>query len=124
MKPNVYRSAKGAQFRTAPAKILYLMGDINYCRIYLNNGQTVLMSRTLKWYAARLPGFTRIHKRALINPTYARALQLSVPVSRYGYVCMDDQAVLPIARRRLALIQQELAHLPVQKLAYRLTTNR
>ena len=115
MNLKAHPATKGAQFRTCPSQILYLTGDVNYCHIHLANGQMVLMSHTLKWYEERWPGFIRIHKQALTNPTYARSLHLSIPFSRHGYVSMADQTVLPIARRRLA---------PVQKLAYRLTTNR
>ncbi|GAB4039662.1 LytTR family transcriptional regulator DNA-binding domain-containing protein [Spirosoma gilvum] len=113
MKP--YTSAKGAQFRTSPSKILYLIGDINYCRIYLINGEVVLMSHTLKWYEDRWPSFLRIHKRVLINPTYAYSLHMSPHSRNNSHVIMDNQASLPIARRRLIQVQDKLSHLHIQE---------
>ncbi len=76
-----------------------------------------MMSRTLKWYEGRWPSFIRIHKHTLINPTYARSLQLAPRYRENSYVVMDDYASLRIARRRRAFIESELAHLHVEAMA-------
>ncbi|GAB4047807.1 LytTR family transcriptional regulator DNA-binding domain-containing protein [Spirosoma litoris] len=108
-KRKSFHIRKGAHIRTQLAQILYLIGDINYSRIHLVNGEVILMSRTLKWYEGRWPSFIRIHKQTLINPNYARSFILSSTLREAIYVVMADSAKLLIARRRLSLIRKKLA---------------
>lgn len=111
----LYTSDKGAQLRIDPTDVLYLVGESNYCRLYLVTGEIVLMSYTLKWYEERWPSFIRIHKQTLINPQYALLLHLASHLRGNSYVLMDNYASLPISRRRLPQVQEVLAHLQIRK---------
>lgn len=66
------------------------------------------MAHTLKWYAARWPGFVRVHKQFLINPDYASQLTLAPRLRDHSYVVMQDNTSLLISRRRLQHVQQQL----------------
>ncbi|GAB4047799.1 hypothetical protein GCM10028810_32140 [Spirosoma litoris] len=113
-KRKSYQPRKGAHFRAQLAQILYLTGDINYTRIHPTNGQVVLMSHTLKWYEARWPSFIRIHKQALINPQHAQQVKLALRLRDNSQLIMTNWAELPIARRRLSQVKQELTLHPVK----------
>lgn len=66
------------------------------------------MSHTLKWYEARWPSFIRIHKQALINLQHAQQVKLALRLRDNSQLIMTNRAELPIARRRLSQIKQEL----------------
>ncbi|MEM7187748.1 MAG: LytTR family DNA-binding domain-containing protein [Bacteroidota bacterium] len=79
-------------------EIMYCISDSNYTHIHLENGQTILVSRTLKEIEGLLAGahFLRIHHSHLIN------LQ---KIEKYirgdgGYVVMDDKKSLSVSRSR------------------------
>ncbi|GAB4047803.1 LytR/AlgR family response regulator transcription factor [Spirosoma litoris] len=108
-KRKSFHIRKGAHIRTQLAQILYLIGDINYSRIHLVNGEIILMSRTLKWYESRWPSFIRIHKRVLINSQYAQHIKLAPQPRDTSQLIMTNGAELPIARRRLSLVKQEFS---------------
>lgn len=54
--------------------IVLLQGNINYTKLHLENGRTVLLSHTLKFYESFLKthGFLRVHRGYLINPDYVK----------------------------------------------------
>ena len=93
-----------------PQEVLYLRGDVNYSRIYLRSGHIVVSSRSLKWFADQTPQFVRVHKNALINPTYIRALQLASSIRKTSYVIMRNEVPLAISRRRLPFILEQVGH--------------
>ncbi|GAB2555882.1 hypothetical protein GCM10027190_02470 [Spirosoma areae] len=84
--------------------ILYVAGDSNYSWFYLSKGGRVLTCYPLRHYTALLPDFIRVHKGYLVNPAYVVSLERTGPES--AVVSMKNRAVLPVARRRLALVQQ------------------
>ncbi|QMW02701.1 LytR/AlgR family response regulator transcription factor [Spirosoma foliorum] len=102
------RSSHAAQIQHNfdPDQILYLAGDVNYCTVYLLDGRAILSSRTLKWYSNRWPCFIRIHKGYLINPAYVH--NCIVLSSILAYMIMHNGARLPIGRRRISQVIQEL----------------
>jgi len=84
--------------------ITYLQGDGNYTFVHTTTGKRYLVSKTMKTIVAVLDAdFLRIHKSHTINPDHlvARIESDSVLLS-----CGQQ---LPIARRRIAEIQEILA---------------
>ncbi|GAB2519638.1 hypothetical protein GCM10027085_06840 [Spirosoma aerophilum] len=77
------------------------------------NNEVILACRTLKWFATKWPHFLRVHKTTLINPAYMAAFQPAPKANLTSFITMTDKAQLKIARRRLATVQQALAHLEV-----------
>ncbi|MVM34957.1 LytTR family transcriptional regulator [Spirosoma sp. HMF4905] len=98
--------AANQQHKFDPNQVLYLIGDINYCTIYLLNGKSILTSRTLKWYSERWPQFIRIHKANLVNSDHIYSCV--VVSSIVAHLIMRNGARLPIGRRRISEVVQQL----------------
>lgn len=75
--------------------IVHCTADSNYARIYLGNGSSLLVSKTLAKVEAALPGrdFIRIHQSHLVNISSIRCVEkenvrlhcgTTLPVSRQG----------------------------------------
>ncbi|MBD2753326.1 LytR/AlgR family response regulator transcription factor [Spirosoma validum] len=99
-------AAAQLQHNFAPEQVLYLTGDVNYCYVYLVNGNQILSSRTLKWYSDRWPHFIRIHKGSLINPRYVHRFALISPIA--AHLIMRNGASLPVGRRRIKEVMDQL----------------
>ena len=78
--------------------IVYCKGDGRYTWIYLNNGDSLISAKVLKIYEDILsdPEFIRIHKSCLINMNYVKTYDKR----NGGNIIMDNDHVLPIAKRR------------------------
>ena len=52
--------------------VIFLKGDVNYSTVYLESGETKMLSHTLKYYEEflRTHGFLRVHRAFLINPKF------------------------------------------------------
>lgn len=86
-------------FKVIPLKnILYLQGEINYTRIFLNDTEKILTSKTLKEYSLLLSdfGFFRIHQSHLINLSYVK----EYIKGDGGIVVMENGVHLNLSRRR------------------------
>ncbi|MVM41836.1 LytTR family transcriptional regulator [Spirosoma sp. HMF3257] len=94
-----------------PQAILYLTGDVNYSYVHLLNGQVVLSSRTLKWFAQQWPSFVRVHKHALVNLAYVKHIKLASSLRSPSYLIMRDKASLTISRRRVITVVEQLDQL-------------
>jgi two-component system LytT family response regulator len=70
----------------------------NYTYIFLNNGEKVVVSRTMKEYEELLPVelFCRVHHAHLINLNYVKKYHKG----RGGYVEMDDGASIEVSVRK------------------------
>ncbi|QMW04571.1 LytR/AlgR family response regulator transcription factor [Spirosoma foliorum] len=99
-------AAAQLQHNFDPDDILYLIGDVNYSFVYLQNGEQVLSSRTLKWYSDRWPQFIRIHKGSLINPRHVHRCVLVSTIT--AYLIMGNGVRLPIGRRRINEVVDQL----------------
>ncbi|PIA79610.1 hypothetical protein BFR04_01835 [Gaetbulibacter sp. 4G1] len=78
--------------------IIRCKGENNYTLFYLVNGETVLVSKTLKEWEALLVDyqFIRTHKSHLINSTYAKAYVKKDG----GYVLMEDGSAVSVSKSR------------------------
>ncbi|WP_461094187.1 LytTR family transcriptional regulator DNA-binding domain-containing protein [Spirosoma gilvum] len=99
-------AAAQIQHKFDPSQVIYLTGDVNYSSVYLQNGSVILSSRTLKWYHTRWPHFIRIHKASLINPDYVHSCHVISCI--IAQITMQNGAVLPIGRRRIHEVVEEL----------------
>ncbi|GAB4017082.1 hypothetical protein GCM10028808_47630 [Spirosoma migulaei] len=100
-------AAAQLQHNFDPAQVLYLIGDVNYSMVHLVSGKAILSSRTLKWYSDRWPHFIRIHKAHLINPDQVHSCV--VISSTIAHLIMNDGARLPIGRRRIREVIDQLS---------------
>ena len=58
--------------------VILIKGDINYSIFYMKNGQSKLVSHTIKFFETHLEthGFLRIHRGYMINPNYVKTYNL------------------------------------------------
>ena len=96
--------------RVAVSAIEYFVGDGNYTYVYLKDERPVLIAKTLLRFAEQLPGFIRIHKGTLINPSHIIGHSHS-PHRGLLLVRLSGQRSLTVARRRTAEFKQQLATL-------------
>lgn len=94
--------------RVAISAIEYCVGDGNYTYVYLKGERPVLIAKTLLRFAEQLPGFIRIHKGTLVNPSH---IIDHFPHKGMLVVRLSGQRSLTVARRRTAEFKQQLATL-------------
>jgi two-component system LytT family response regulator len=85
------------------SEIIRCKSDNNYTTFYLENGQKVLVSKTLKYYADMLKehDFLRVHQSHLIHTKYIKEFIKSDG----GYIILKDKSNIPVSvRQRNAVI--------------------
>jgi DNA-binding LytR/AlgR family response regulator len=84
-------------------EIIYLEADINYTIFYLEDGQKMVSSFTLKRHAAKeyLQHFVRINKSYLLNPMHIAGLHREGKIVN---IRMSDGRQLPVSRRKKTLV--------------------
>lgn len=82
--------------------ILYCQSENNYTKIFLQNGETKMISKTLKEVEKTLGNymFLRIHQSYLINPQYLKQYHKTDG----GYVVMEDKNSLPVSKQKRHLL--------------------
>lgn len=82
----------------ALSEITRCQGDNNYTTVFLQNGDSVLVSKTLKEYEELLSanGFLRVHQSHLVNLSYVRSFEKQDG----GYLKMADGSSVSISRQR------------------------
>jgi len=80
--------------------IIYLRGEVNYTRFFLNNGDTIMVSRTLRDYENMLSelGFYRCHQSYLLNLSHV----VEYRKGEGGQAIMSNGDALDISRRKKA----------------------
>jgi two-component system LytT family response regulator len=88
------------------SEIIRCLGDNNYTTVYLKNGESILVSKTLKEYEELLAdkGFLRVHQSHLINHHYIRSYEKQDG----GFLKMTDGVSVPISRQRKQQVLQQL----------------
>ncbi|SFC89963.1 LytTR family DNA-binding domain-containing protein [Spirosoma endophyticum] len=82
------------------ASIVRISGSGNYSLIYLQDGQSILFSYSMKCYEDFLPNFIRTHKQHMVNPAFVTSVRQLGPKEVY-LVMLPQKDVIPIARRRI-----------------------
>ncbi|NNF33605.1 MAG: LytTR family transcriptional regulator [Saprospiraceae bacterium] len=77
--------------------ILYVAADSNYCNIFLEDGTSILHSKTLSRYQKELEGFgfLRVHQSYLINTRKAVSVN-----KRKGNIELINNAKIPFSNSR------------------------
>ncbi|GGW58702.1 LytTR family two component transcriptional regulator [Winogradskyella epiphytica] len=77
--------------------IIYIESDGNYSTLYLQNRKKIVVTKKLKEVDAMLPEhyFFRIHNSYIINLNKIKAF-----IKNEGYVIMDSDHKIPVARQR------------------------
>ena len=104
-------NTKRAHHQYDPNQVLYLIGNINYCYLFMANNEVILSCRTLKWFENQWPHFLRVHKKALVNMEHLTDFQPGNNCRATNYIIMADQTQLEVARRRVPIVRQVLAQL-------------
>lgn len=86
--------------------IIRFSADDSYTNIHLQNGDPIIVPKTIKFYEELLEdkNFIRIHKSHVINMNY----MTKVVKKDGGYVIMADGAKIEIAKRRRAYFMDQL----------------
>lgn len=88
--------------------IMYCQADINYTRIFLNNGTDFIISKTLKIVEELLPKdfFIRAHKSFLFNLNYAVGLNRGVD----SYIELFGGVKIPVSTRKKEDVIKKVTH--------------
>jgi two-component system LytT family response regulator len=80
------------------SEIIRCKSDNNYTTFHLENGQKILVSKTLKYYADMLKEhqFLRVHQSHLINTKYIKEFIKSDG----GYLVLKDKSNVPVSVRK------------------------
>jgi|TARA_B110000902_G_scaffold265481_1_gene349916 two-component system LytT family response regulator len=80
------------------SEIVRCNSDSNYTTFHLKNGQKILVSKTLKYYADMLKEhqFLRVHQSHLINTRYIKEFIKSDG----GYLILKDKSNIPVSVRK------------------------
>jgi DNA-binding LytR/AlgR family response regulator len=89
--------------------LVYLQAVANYSWLNWVDGRRMLMPRTLKYYAPKLPSdwFIRLHRNCVVNRRYVERLERT---DTGGLVHLSTGEVLPVSRRRWSTVRRQLAH--------------
>lgn len=81
-----------------PEEILYLMADINYTKIFLQNGDNLLVSKTLKVFLEDLPSktFYRVHRSYIINSYHIEFIKIN---NHESYIRLKGDVNIPVSRK-------------------------
>lgn len=91
-----------------PDQIAYFSGANNYCWTYFRDGGKKLLAKPISYIEDQLPAFIRVHKTALVNPTYVTKLYQPPRKKMSGKIYLDGGEVLPVSRRRWDYVVKSL----------------
>jgi len=88
--------------------IMYCESKSNYTTVYLNNGQQLFISRTLKEMEELLNmlPFFRIHNSYLVNLQYA----IRYNKGEGGSLVLNNDVILPVSRNKKEELLKYIAH--------------
>jgi DNA-binding LytR/AlgR family response regulator len=89
----------GRRTRVYSNEILFFEGDINYTWIHFKSGKQKIIARTLIYVQQKVDAenFARVSRKHLVNRKFI------VEVGK-DFVVLSDKTVLPISRRRRAVL--------------------
>ncbi len=111
--PNAFRkisiSALDGIYFINISDILRLEAEDNYTHLYLNSGERITASKTIKAFEDLLTPFNfyRVHKRHVINLNYMRKFVKGDG----GYLIMDDDMRIEVSRRRRPAFMEQMRKL-------------
>ncbi|MFI5205153.1 MAG: LytR/AlgR family response regulator transcription factor [Flavobacteriales bacterium] len=86
--------------------IMRCESDVNYTRFFINDGQKIMVTRTLKEFEELLSehGFARIHQSHLVNADYIREFIKADG----GHLILKDGSEIPVSTRKRAYVMELL----------------
>ena len=84
--------------------ITHLTGCNNYSWLHYRDGQKGLITKSLSLCEKWLPGFIRVHKTALVNPTFVKQIEVPAIKKQSGSIVLNESLVVPYSRRRKATL--------------------
>jgi len=86
--------------------IVRCQGENNYTNLFLKDGQSILVSKTIKEYEELLSddGFLRVHQSHLINSKHVKSFEKRDG----GYLKMTDGSTVSISRQRKDFVLSQL----------------
>lgn len=84
--------------------VVYLKSYDNYTRFYLNDGQVILASYTMKIFEKQLSekgDFTRIHRGTLVNLKYLTGFERT---NCGGFACLSTGEKIDVSRRKMRIL--------------------
>ena len=81
--------------------IMHCEAESNYCNITLEDGERILISKTLKWVVSHLPAarFVRVHASHLVRID-------KISFWHGDYIELDCKVKVPVSRSRRAEVQE------------------
>lgn len=97
--------------RLFPNEITRVLGDGNYCSVYLLEGEVIRIAKTLNWLEKLLvpKGFIRTHKQHIVNTFYVRSFLKNEQV-----LLMIDGTHVPVSFRKKAAVLEALGKPPAR----------
>ncbi|GAB3903011.1 hypothetical protein GCM10028803_30690 [Larkinella knui] len=92
-----------------PALITHIQGANNYSWLYYRDGRKLLLSKTLQYFEERLPEFIRVHKTAMVNPTYIKGFTPPPRTKMQGAIHLINDLTLPVGRRRWNQLKESIS---------------
>ncbi|GAB4034572.1 LytR/AlgR family response regulator transcription factor [Spirosoma gilvum] len=87
--------------------IIRLQGESNYTWLHLQtHPKPILTTKNLKWFEEMIPGFVRVHKSDLINPSFV--LKYDSYNSTTLEVSMPNKQIVKVSRRRIDSVLLQL----------------
>ena len=88
------------------SEIVRCESDNNYTTFYLENGETILVSKTLKYYSDMLKehSILRVHQSHLINTKFIKEFIKSDG----GYLILKDKTNIPVSVRKRNVVMEML----------------
>lgn len=89
--------------------IVRIQSISNYSKLFLADGKNIVVAKVLHWFEAHpsLACFVRIHRTHLVNVQHIKQYSHS----KNGSLSMQNEEILPVARRRKGLLIQQLRRL-------------
>ncbi len=104
MKNHLLVRTHNESYHVSANHIVRIEGESNYSRIYLKDGTSYLMARTLCKVLAELPSFfLRVHKSSLLNINFISA------IIDNETVVLTDGSEVRLARRRSSFLRKTLS---------------
>jgi two-component system, LytTR family, response regulator len=109
LKPGNARLALNSQDKIQVVKVEDIVrceSNGSYTLFFLNSGEQILVTRTLKEFDQMLAnhGFLRVHQSHLINMDYIREFIKS----EGGYLVLQDRSEIPVASRKRSSVMKAL----------------
>jgi two-component system LytT family response regulator len=100
----------GKRFVVAHRDVILLKADVNYTEIFLDNGERIIVSKTLKEFEesfSKNNNFVRTHKSFVVNLAHVVSFQLNTGMT----IKLSNDEVATLSRRRKDTFLAQYRHI-------------